>query len=91
MARTFGPLGFCGCELRRREKQIPEGMTDKKSKGNGNSNDGLAFVVSHPSRKNKSAARMGRGGFKVQVQHFSIGDRCTWRRATYTLQWRNGR
>ena len=68
MARTFGPLGFCGCELRRREKQIPEGMTDKKSKGNGNSNDGLAFVVSHPSRKNKSAARMGPGFVSVDAK-----------------------
>jgi len=65
MTRTFGPLGFCGCgfglatpELGRREKQIPEEMTDKKSRGKGKSNDGLAFVVSHPCR-DEIASRIG--------------------------------
>jgi hypothetical protein len=28
----------------------------------------MEFVESHPSRKYRDAARMGHGGFKVQVQ-----------------------
>jgi hypothetical protein len=32
-------------------------MTDKKNKGKDR--DGSGFVVSHPSRKNKDAARVG--------------------------------